>query len=125
MSAEVDGDLAAMLEANWGAVTEEQPVHTEALSFLTEEAEKCQVSSDCPSCDAVEVEQSVRLKPSSPWWAFRLVHLTKTHEHPGYPRPLNIISGCTGISAESFVCEAPQSNARLSTVKRTVVMAFH
>ena len=106
-----------LLEANWGGLAQETAIGTQTLSQLTEEAEACQVSVGTSSCEAVEVLEGSEagnpvptqfwfLKPGSPWWAYRLVHLTKHYDRPECRRPVNLISGCTGISAESFVMKA-------------------
>ena len=121
-------DLNSDLERNWGGLAHEALLGTEELSQLTAEAEACQLSAQSSSCEAVEVIEapdghepgspittlSWRLKPGSPWWAYRLVHLSKPYVREGCSRPINMISGCTGISSESFVAKASLSFALLS-----------
>ena len=104
-----------LLEANWGGLLDEAAVHTQTLSQLTDEAVQACPSSDessahdaVPVCESSESEgpmptQSWSLKPASPWWAYRLVHLTRQYSREEIRRPVNIISGCAGVSAESFV----------------------
>ena len=107
----------ALLESNWGGLAEEAAVSTQTLSELTAEAEACQLSEGSGSCPAVEVLESSEsesappteswyLRAGSPWWAYRLIHLTKRYNREQCRRPVNIVSGCTGISAESFVMKA-------------------
>ena len=104
------------LESNWGALQAEALVGTQTLSQLTQEAEAFHLSSASAS-QVLEVlenseseeplpTQSWHLKPTAPWWAYRLVHLTKQYDRNQCHKPVNIISGCTGVSAESFVMKA-------------------
>ena len=108
------------IELNWGGLAEDSVVVTQALSDLTEEAQRvCPESDTGTTCSAVEVLEACDdeiqtlpalnawfLKPGSPWWAYRLVHLTKEYRREPITRPINLLSGCTGISSESFVMKA-------------------
>ena len=94
--------------ATWACVEGEAAVSTQTLSQLTDDAQQvfCNSESSSSKEDPSVAESAPGVKASSPWWALQLALLTRRHFRPPLKRPLNIISGCTGISAESFVCKA-------------------
>ena len=103
-------DVANQFADGWACLEEDAYVATQTLSQLTDEAVACMCSSSVSSTEAgpapALTPQAPRVKPTGPWWALRIAHLTRDHEKPLLDRPLNIISGCTGISAETFVLQA-------------------
>ena len=103
-----DIDLDA-LQANWGSLAAPACVASQNLSQLTEEAEACHDSSTPSQSEVLEVDSqgsAVALKGSAPWWAVRLVQVGQGLPRKSTTRPWNVISGCTGVSSESFVLEA-------------------
>ena len=95
------------MEENWTCF--EQPVPTQTLSQLTEEAEACYISGTSKSESGVVPEiisPVAEIKASAPWWAVRMAQLTTDYVPPAQTRPVNVISGCTGISAESWALKA-------------------
>lgn len=102
--ASLDEEQLNALADNWGAALNDEAIAaTQTLSQLTDEAVACK-SDSC--AESEHRAGGTRLPTTSPSWAFRLAHMTKS-SYPGkLSRPVNVISGCTGISAESFVLKA-------------------
>ena len=95
-----------MADRNWGAhLRARAQVHTQTLSELTEDAVACKALSE-PDVPSRASNPMTKLGSHSPWWARRIAAITNHHKFPALSRPLNVVSGCTGVSAESFVLEA-------------------
>ena len=100
----VDSETLKSITDNWSCLEDEACEATQVLSQLTDDAEQCRSSSE-PSDDEPLVD-GLPMKSTAPSWAIRIGQMTREH-YLGMPRkPINVISGCTGISAESFVLQA-------------------
>ena len=93
--------------------SDEEAVVTQQLSELTAEADACYVKSSSSSHDSAEyISPVATVKCSAPWWALRLAQLTSHIQPPQQPRPLNVISGCTGVSPETWALQAASRVSR-------------
>ena len=79
-----------------------------SLLLESEEEETYREASACRSNSSEEKSHPSQVESPTCWWSPRLKELTETKFLPSNPKPLTVISGCTGISAESEVLEARQ-----------------
>ena len=88
----------------------DQPVPTQTLSQLTAEAEACYEQTEGSDSELPSIIEHVspvaEVRSTAPWWALRIVQLTSTVTPPAQQRPWNVISGCSGLSAESWALKA-------------------
>lgn len=120
----VDNETLKSITDNWSCLEDEACEATQVLSQLTDDAEQCRSSSE-PSDDEPLVD-GLPMKSTAPSWAIRIGQMTRQH-FSGVPnKPINVISGCTGISAESFVLQASFSweNGR-SSIQGNVSSPHH
>ena len=111
--AKLTAEQLAAISDNWGATLEEDAcVATQTLSQLTDEALACRSSSSHGGTD--EGAGGTPLAATSPSWALRIAKMTASKVPGKLKSPLNVISGCTGISAESFVLKAILAQIHLS-----------
>ena len=118
MSGKLSAHSAAMdaqrqlMEENWACfeAAEEGPIPTQSLSALTEEADACYEKtqeSDSETPSIIEnVSPVAELRTSAPWWVLRIAQLTSQIPPPSTERPWNVVSGCSGLSAESWILKA-------------------
>jgi hypothetical protein len=118
--------LAAKFGNNWACLEKDAAVHSQTLSALTEEAEACKSSSSVSNgSDEGRLPVVVHgVRVTSPWWAVRISYLTKHHPLLPLRRPLNIITGCTGISAEGFAFQAGSFSADKQVGSQEQTVAF-
>ena len=100
------------MDRNWRRLGEQAAVQTQTLSELTAEADACRDATDSeaeaptrrkgPQSPLV----SLRVQNNCPRWARQIAAATSHYKLPARDRPLNVVSGCTGVSAESFVLQA-------------------
>ena len=100
---DVDSAILADLAANWGSVEEEACVATQTLSQMTDEAIACREDSSASNHQSNLAEERDASPALSSRWAERLLSLTREYNVQRPAAPINVVSGCTGISAESFV----------------------
>ena len=110
-ASDADSRSTDTMDRNWGALGQQAKQRMRDLTQLTQEADDCKEQSDSsesePNCGQEMVGSPLsRVVSRAPWWARRLAALTSHRRLPVSKRPLNVISGCTGVSAESFVLEA-------------------
>ena len=105
-----DSDGGDTMDRNWSGVCHAAAVHSQALSDLAQEANDCREASDeeprSPRPGIFSGTLLGMVHSRAPWWARRIAGLTSNLNMPVFRRPLNVVSGCTGVSSESFILEA-------------------
>ncbi|CAK9085091.1 unnamed protein product [Durusdinium trenchii] len=77
---------------------------------MTDEAIACREDSSASNHQSNLAEERDASPALSSRWAERLLSLTREYNVQRPAAPINVVSGCTGISAESFVFEALNLN---------------
>ena len=108
--------MPSSMDSNWACAEAEAVLSQSRLSRRSQSAEAIRLPSDDedPWAPSQAVPSPVRLpaciKPrlpsTAPWWVHLLREISKACEIPGMYRSLNVMSACTGVSAESFSLEA-------------------
>ena len=68
--------------------------------------EQYREASACRSTSSSEKTHPSQIETPTCWWSSRLRSLTNPSLLPSNPKPLKVLSGCSGISAESEVLKA-------------------
>ena len=117
--------MPTAMDANWACAEADGVLSQSRLSRRSDSAEALRlpwddedlltvapVAAACspPSLGAPSPLRFVGRKPelpvTAPWWAYTLREMSKDEAIPEFRKAVNVMSACSGISAESFVLEA-------------------
>ena len=119
------------MDENWACAEADAVLSQSRLSRRSDSAEALRTPSDDedlltaapvaaapPSLGVPSPLRVVGRKPelpvTAPWWAYTLREMSKDEAVPEFHRAINVMSACSGISAESFVLEARHEICALS-----------